>query len=117
MSNPGPPGFVRVAAVEEVPPGTCLDIDVDDDALVLVHVDDDFYALSAWCSHQGASLALGTLAGHTLTCWAHLWSYNVRTGEPTWPPIAKIAPGYKLRAHAVRVEGDDIFVARAPGRV
>lgn len=115
MTAAVPPDFVRVAHVSEVPPGTCVDVEVGDEMLVLVHVEDQFYALSAWCTHQGTSLALGTLTGHTLMCWAHLWRYDVRSGEPVWPPIARVAPGYKLRAHAVRVEGEEIFVSPRPG--
>jgi nitrite reductase/ring-hydroxylating ferredoxin subunit len=46
----------------------------------------------------------------------HLWRYDVRTGEPIWPPLAKVAPGYRLRVHPVRVEGDDVYVSRTPGR-
>lgn len=110
-----PADFVRVARVSEVPPGARIEVEVGDEVLVLSHVEGQYYALSAWCTHQGTSLAFGTLTGHTLTCWAHLWRYDVRSGEPTWPPIARIAPGYKLRVHAVRVEGDDIYVAQQPG--
>jgi nitrite reductase/ring-hydroxylating ferredoxin subunit len=114
MSEKVPPEFVRVAHVSEVPPGACIDVEVGDDVLVIAHVDDEFYALSAWCTHQGTSLALGTLTGHTLTCYAHLWRYDVRTGEPIWPPIARVAPGYRLRVYPIRVEGDEIYVS--PGR-
>lgn len=72
--------------------------------------------MSAWCTHQGTSLALGRLnqEAHALTCFAHLWSFDVRTGEPIWPPMAKVARGFRLRVFPVRIEGDDIYVSPDP---
>jgi nitrite reductase/ring-hydroxylating ferredoxin subunit len=99
-----------------VPPGTCLEVEVGDEVVVVVNVEGELYAASAWCTHQGTSLAMGTLTGHTLTCWAHLWRYDVRTGQPIWPPLARVAPGYGLRVYAVRVEGEEIVVCTRPGR-
>jgi 3-phenylpropionate/trans-cinnamate dioxygenase ferredoxin component len=72
------------------------------------------YALSAWCPHQGTSLALGRINEHTVTCFAHLWTFDVRTGEPIWPPMARVARGYKLRTYPVRVEDGEILVGMPP---
>lgn len=93
-----------------------MDVEVDGDVLVLVNVEGELHALSGWCTHLGTAMALGTLTGHTLMCYAHLWRYDVRTGEPIWPPLARVAPGYRLRVYPVRVEGEDIYVSRIPGR-
>ena len=108
--------FVRVARVEDVPPGTCRDVEVDDQVVLIARVDGQFYAFSGWCTHQGTALALGTLRDHTLTCYAHLWSYDVRSGQPIWPPLARVAPGYRLRTYPVLVEDGNLFVSRTPGR-
>lgn len=110
-SAPPPDHFVRVASVGDVPPGSFIEVEVEDDVLVLANVEGAFYAVSAWCTHQGTSLALGELDGSTLRCWAHLWRFDVRTGDPIWPPIARVAPGYSLRTHRVRVQGDDIMLS------
>ena len=108
--------YVKVARLSELSEGTPVDVEVDGQVLVLVNVEGDVYAVSAWCSHLGTSLALGTMDGHTLMCWAHLWRYDVRTGEPIWPPLAKIAPCYRLRVYPTKVEGDDVYVSRMPRR-
>ena len=107
-------GFVRVASVDEVPEGRFAEIEVGDDVLLLVHLDSGFHAVSAWCTHQGSSLALGTLNGSVIQCWAHLWRFDVRTGEPIWPQMARVAPGYRLRVHQVRVEGEQVLVSPIP---
>ncbi len=97
-----------------MPEGSSVEIKVGDEVLVLAHLDSGFYAVRAWCPHQGSSLALGTLSGPIVQCWAHLWRFDVRTGEPIWPPMARVAPGYSLRVHEVRVSGDGVFVSPTP---
>jgi nitrite reductase/ring-hydroxylating ferredoxin subunit len=89
---------------------------VEDQVVLLVHLEGEFHALSGWCTHQGTSLALGSLSERTLTCYAHLWSFDVRSGEPIWPPIARIAPGYRLRRYPVHVADGNIYVSSKPGR-
>ncbi|MPZ13400.1 MAG: Rieske 2Fe-2S domain-containing protein [Chloroflexi bacterium] len=116
MSTAGNDEFVRVAKLGDVPAGTIAEVEIDEQVLVLANVDGGLYAMSAWCTHLGTSLMLGRLSGCTLTCYAHLWRFDVRTGEPIWPPMARIVPGYRLRTHPVRVEGDEILVSRRPGR-
>jgi nitrite reductase/ring-hydroxylating ferredoxin subunit len=88
-----------------------LDVDVQDEVVLLVNVEGTIYALSAWCTHQGTALALGKLADSTVTCWAHLWSFDVPSGQPVYPPLARVAPGYRLRRYSVRVENEEVFVS------
>lgn len=114
MQTPADDGFVRVASVDEVPEGAFVEVEIADDVLLLAHVDSGFYAVRAWCTHQGSSLALGTLTGPVVQCWAHLWRFDVRTGEPIWPPMARVARGYELRVHDVRVADDAVFVSPNP---
>jgi len=111
-----PSDFVSVGTVGDPTDGALKPIQVDGQALVLGNVAGTYYAVSGWCSHLGSALALGSLRGYTLTCFAHLWTYDIRTGEPVWPPMARVAPGYGLRCHEVRVEGEAILVSRLPGR-
>ena len=112
-----PDDFVRVADVADVPPGKLKQVDVEGMTLVVGNDDGDLFALSGWCSHEGSELRLGTLQDHVLTCFAHQWTYNVKTGDPIWPPLARVAPGYRLRTYRVRVEGDAILVSRKPARL
>ncbi|MEA2642286.1 MAG: naphthalene 1,2-dioxygenase ferredoxin component [Chloroflexota bacterium] len=108
--------FVAVAQADEVPDGAIKEVEIDENVLVLVHAAGRYYALSAWCTHLGSNLVLGQLTDHVVTCWAHLWQFDVRTGEPLRPPLAKIAPGYRLRTYPVRVDGGTVYVSRKPGR-
>ncbi|MFG1294249.1 Rieske 2Fe-2S domain-containing protein [Xanthobacter variabilis] len=56
------------------------------------------------CPHQEQALIEGTLEGCVLTCPAHLWQFDVVSGEGVNPT------GCRLNAYPVRVEGADILV-------
>lgn len=98
------PTFVRVAAVSEVPPGTGKVVVVQGIPAALFNVDGTFHAVSNVCLHRGGPIGEGELGGPIVTCPLHGWEYDVRTGQNTTNPVAR------LRTFEVRVEGDDILV-------
>jgi nitrite reductase/ring-hydroxylating ferredoxin subunit len=100
----------RVAEVGEVDPGDMREIEAHGERLVLANVDGTYYAFGAWCTHVGTSLALGYLHEHVVTCFAHLWRFDVRDGRIVYPPLEGVAHGYSLPSYAVRVEGNDVLV-------
>ncbi|HZT08100.1 MAG TPA: Rieske 2Fe-2S domain-containing protein [Chloroflexota bacterium] len=106
--------FIRVASVADVAPGAAVDVEVDGEVVVLANVEGAIYAVGGWCPHLGTALALGSMSGHTLTCFAHLWRYDVRSGEPIWPPMARVVRGYALKVFRVRVVGEDVYVCPRP---
>ena len=105
---------MSVSRASKTSRGAFIEVEIGDEVLLLSHLESGFHAVSAWCTHQGTSLALGTLSGTVVQCWAHLWRFDVRNGDPIWPPMAKVAPGYRLRVHEVRVEGTDVLVSPIP---
>jgi len=100
----------RVANLAEVPPGALADVEAAGEVLVLANVEGELFAIGAWCPHMGTNLVLGQLSSSVLMCSAHLWRFDVRTGQPIWPPLARVAPGYGLRRYPVEVRGEEIFV-------
>jgi toluene monooxygenase system ferredoxin subunit len=72
--------------------------------LLLVNHDGTVYGYEDRCAHQRVALSGGKLDGPILTCAAHAWTYDVRTGEGVNPE------GVRLRRVPVTVEGDDILV-------
>ncbi len=63
--------------VEDVPVKVVID---DVTLLVLKHLG-EVRVTQGVCTHRGACLAAGALAGHILTCPRHGWDYDVRSGE------------------------------------
>jgi len=98
------PRFVKVAKLNEMPPGTAREFQADGRMIALFNVGGRFYALDNTCLHRGGPLGQGILEGECVTCPWHGWQYNVTTGATVFNEQMKV-PTYE-----VQVEGDDICV-------
>ena len=96
--------FVRAARIEEVPPGSARVVVVQGVPVALFNVAGRFHAVSNVCLHRGGPIGEGSLDGSVVTCPLHGWEYDVRTGENTTNPVAR------LRTFPVHLEGDEVFV-------
>lgn len=99
------PGFVKLATLDELPPGHALEVEHDGQIYALFHVDGQIWAIDGICSHQGGPLAEGALEGTTVTCPWHGWQYDVRTGQ------ALLGTRIRQASYEVKVEGRDVLVA------
>ena len=77
---------------------------VDGHDLLLVRHSGVIYAYENRCAHQGVALSEGRLDGYILTCRAHHWQYDVRSGSGVNPATAC------LRRFAVKIEDGKVFV-------
>lgn len=98
------PRYVKVAKVNEMPPGTAREFQADGKVIALFNVDGKFYATDNVCLHRGGPLGQGPLEGEIVTCPWHGWQYKVTTGE------AVFNDQIKVQTFEVKVEGDDIVV-------
>lgn len=81
------------------------DVQVGDDLILLVHLNGgDIRAYQGYCPHQKTTLADGKLDGQILTCAAHLWQFNVLTGEGVNPK------GRQLHRYQAKIQDGTIFV-------
>lgn len=72
--------------------------------IVVLRVEDRFYACNRVCPHQEVNLDEGIFDGEVLTCHQHLWQWKIETGEPVG--LAECP----LSVYKVEVEGDAIYV-------
>ena len=100
-------GDVRVCAVGDVAPGSVKRVDIDGNALSIVRIGDDFYAISDTCSHAEYSLSEGDVWEDEceIECPKHGSTFSLKTGEPQTLPATQPVPVYD-----VRVDGDDVLV-------
>jgi nitrite reductase/ring-hydroxylating ferredoxin subunit len=87
-------GFTEILASDELPEGDVVEVFVDGDPVAVCRVDGVVHAVSGVCPHAQGPLADGSLDGAVLTCPAHGWGFDVRTGhclvDPTNPvPVYK----------------------------
>jgi toluene monooxygenase system ferredoxin subunit len=60
---------------------------LDDHDVLLVRHNGVVYAYENRCAHLGVALSEGRLDGHVLTCGAHHWQYDVRSGTGVNPEL------------------------------
>jgi 3-phenylpropionate/trans-cinnamate dioxygenase ferredoxin component len=78
---------IDLCAVDDVPEGTMTMVVVDGtDQVLVVHVNDRFYAMQGICSHEYFELDKGFLTAGTITCALHLSRFDLENGEPLDPP-------------------------------
>jgi 3-phenylpropionate/trans-cinnamate dioxygenase ferredoxin subunit len=108
------PRFV-VGAVDDLPPGTQLRVEVDGRGVAVFNVGGTFYALRDVCPHQGAQLSDGVVvgevtadrvgeycfvAGRHVRCPWHGWEYDLATGRSSYDPARD-----RVRAYDVSIAG------------
>ena len=80
--------------------------DVRGKPIAIASVGEAFYAFSDTCTHQGCSLADGTLDGTTVTCPCHGSEFDVTSGDVVRGPARVPVSIYPIRleGNAIRVE-------------
>lgn len=72
--------------------------------VAVFRVNGELYGIEADCKHMKASIAHGKIKGHTITCPAHGWQYDITTGACLNEPWAQ------LKTFPVVVEDGQVYV-------
>ena len=100
--------WVAVATLDDLWEGEITDVQVGDELILLVHLGSgDIRAYQGYCPHQRTPLAEGRFDGRILTCAAHLWQFNLCTGEGVNPK------GCQLYRYQAKLLDATIFVGIA----
>jgi toluene monooxygenase system ferredoxin subunit len=107
--------FFEAACLSELWDGERRALVLGGRPVFLIRLGDDVLAYEDRCAHQELPVSSGRLQGCVLTCPAHEWQYDVRTGLGVNPR------GVSLRRFPVRIDGDRVLIdvtdgegARAP---
>jgi len=79
-------------------------VEMDGCAVLVALVDGELHAVDDACRHRGTALSGGLLRDGIVTCPAHLWRYDVRTGH------RHDTDGEALTTYRVEVVGDTVEV-------
>ncbi len=79
--------------------------ELDGREILLIRLDGQYHAYDGLCPHSGTPLADGRLDGTSLTCSAHEWEFDARTGAGVNPAAAC------LKRYEVRVDGGRVLVS------
>jgi nitrite reductase/ring-hydroxylating ferredoxin subunit len=71
----------EVVKLSEILEGKMKHVKAFGEDILMSNVAGTIYATSNRCGHQNASLAKGTLTGHSVACPLHAATFDVRTGK------------------------------------
>ena len=91
--------FRRVGSRAEVPEGELRSFDLPGLRVAIAHVENELYAFGDECTHEGCSLAEGTLGEQedTVLCPCHGSEFDLATGEPVEGPAIDPVPVFAVR--------------------
>jgi NADPH-dependent 2,4-dienoyl-CoA reductase/sulfur reductase-like enzyme/nitrite reductase/ring-hydroxylating ferredoxin subunit len=99
------PDFRNGVPIRDLGDGSMISGQADGEELVLARRGDEFFAISAHCTHYGGPLAEGLIVGETVRCPWHHACFSLRTGEALRAPALDPVSCW----HVEKV-GDKIFV-------
>lgn len=101
--------FEPVLAADELWTGEMRGLTVNGRRVLLLRTEEAVCAYEDRCAHLGVRLSEGKLEGHVITCSAHHYQYDARTGCGINPERVQ------LRAFPVRIDAGQITVDLDPG--
>jgi nitrite reductase/ring-hydroxylating ferredoxin subunit len=104
---PLPPGAVPAAALDDLPPGTLLGVEIAGRRICLAHAESGIYAFQDNCTHRDFPLSAGELDGDAVTCAWHGARFDCATGQVKQGPALTALPVYEAR-----VDGNRVLVKR-----
>ena len=96
---------LMVAAIDDLPDGRGVRVDVHGHRIALFRLGDQVYAIGDRCSHAEASLAEGEVFDGAVECPRHGSEFDLTTGEPGSFPATKPVPVYDAD-----VEDGDVYL-------
>jgi nitrite reductase/ring-hydroxylating ferredoxin subunit len=95
----------KVSTVDAVDEDEGLGVVVDDLQIGIFLIDGVHYACENVCPHGAAFLSDGFQEDGEIECPLHQGRFDIKTGQPTSPPV-----DCPIRTYPVKVEGEDVFV-------
>jgi len=89
--------FHKVCKIEEIPPGERLFVEMDDKPIVILNIDDGFFAIDDVCTHDDGPLGDGDIEDVQIICPRHGARFDLRTGEVISLPAVSGVSTYPTR--------------------
>ena len=100
--------WIKVATLENCPPGSLYSVMMGMDPVVLANVDDTIYAVLDRCSHEDLPLSDGEMEGTVLVCQYHGARFDITSGAPRGLPAVR-----PVKTFPVEVRDDGIYVQKS----
>lgn len=104
--------YIEVGKTGEITEGTMKSYMVQDNNILVVNYNGNYYAIGGRCTHLKGDLSKGKLEGKIITCPRHGSKFDITTGENIAGPkigFLKLKTGNEA-TYEVKIEGDIIKV-------
>jgi 3-phenylpropionate/trans-cinnamate dioxygenase ferredoxin subunit len=102
--DPSECDFYEVAALDDLPNGARLFLEIGDEYIVLFNIAGQLFAIADVCSHDNGPLGDGDLDGHEIICPRHGARFDLRSGKALTLPAVEDIPAYPVRVAAGKIE-------------
>jgi 3-phenylpropionate/trans-cinnamate dioxygenase ferredoxin subunit len=96
--------FIVVGALEDLPNGERMFLEIDGQLIVVFNIAGELYAIADVCSHDDGPVGEGRLEGYTIICPRHGARFDVRNGEVLALPAVVDIPAYPVRVNEGQIE-------------
>jgi len=101
--------FIPVGSVDELPEGGRLFVEIDQQPIVILRINNQYYAIADVCSQDDGPVGEGAIEGFEIICPRHGARFDMRTGKVLALPAFVDIPAYP-----VRVVDDQIEIGLPP---
>jgi 3-phenylpropionate/trans-cinnamate dioxygenase ferredoxin subunit len=99
--------WIKVATLEDCPPGSLRTVMVGMDPVVMANVDGTIHAVMDRCSHEDLPLSDGEMEGAVIVCQYHGARFDVASGAPRGLPGVK-----PIKTFPVEIREDGIYIQK-----
>ena len=104
-------GKNRIGRIEDFKGTGMRRIEVEGHTILLIHMNNVFYAIEGLCSYKKGDLSQGILEGFRVQCPAHGVEFDIRTGEVVKNvKLPRVGKAKNLQAYDVSLEDEEIYI-------
>lgn len=96
--------WIKLGKVDDYNFEKLYPLEVKGKSLILLRTETEFLVAEGICPHQGAPLCEGTLEGQVVTCPAHNWRFDLKTGE------SPVVPDAFIYTYNTKIDNDWVYL-------
>ncbi|NMC57662.1 MAG: Rieske 2Fe-2S domain-containing protein [Eubacteriaceae bacterium] len=104
--------YVKAIKTSDLKSGQKMEVTIEGKDILLINIDNKFYATDSKCTHMGGELNKGRLEGSHIICPKHGSVFDVKTGKliEQGKMFSIRVKAKDLNSYPVMLEGGDVFI-------
>lgn len=97
------PDFEEIASIDEFGTNDRIEVFVEDTPVLLIRVNDQYFAIEDVCTHDGQPLTNGCIEETEIICPRHGARFDLRTGNALCMPATKAIQTFELEVREGKI--------------